>query len=76
VVLVALLSGAAGGIAVISGIAMFKYKDWLQRSSSLLGTRINPEKYPVGYAATRLLTPPLLLVWGVLMIIYAISIIA
>jgi len=64
------------GIGAIAGsIAMLMHKDWLKGTSRVLHTRVDPKRYSVGYNATRTLVPPVMLIWGVLMVLYGLSVV-
>jgi hypothetical protein len=69
-----LLVVAVGIGAIVLATVLLRYKgDWLVESSTTLGTRIDPEKRDLGHKWTRRLSPIVLLIWGLLMLGWGVS---
>ena len=64
---------AAGTIAILASIAALRDREWMKRWSAFFGMKLDFEKYHAGHTGARLMIPPVLLIWGGLMIIYGIS---
>jgi hypothetical protein len=61
--------------AIAGSVWMLRTPDWMKRSSEALRTKIDPERYSWGFKASQLIMPPALLVWGVLMLLFAVSLV-
>jgi hypothetical protein len=69
-----LLAIPVGFAAVIVAIRLMTAEtDWFARMNAVTRTKVDRERYPLGYAAAKIGTPIVLLVWGVLMALYGLA---
>lgn len=63
------------GVAAIAAAAymLLGPADWLASTSAALGTKVDKDRYPWGYAVTRRVTPIFLAVWGGLMVVLGVT---